>query len=1650
MLKKWSVALLVAAGAAGLVGCNTNQGGKKDAEAAALTEAEVPTDTENFDTGLTARSLSLVQNDVAQSMGDVISPISGALHVLDSHYATVSQNFTNHQNGGSADLHANEADRLNLVYNAIRDRFDGIYDNTGAAEVKTDVATVTIENVVKGSTYTVTVASNTDISLSNAATSSGVSVSAVGMDDVEAVVVVTPDDKKLYTLSFEAVASGDATIDLHNVAGGYTVNVTDGTATAEVTGGLKDDFAPLVALQHADRNGQDKTNYNNTSAPHDSIGMLIEFGEESTDEAGEPLNGQMQEFYPKLNLTASLYDECHKRAKTENLDVNVSAGQEPINASELDVNYYTTPLLATERSATINGVTYGTGANGKCATEQNVGSTCATNRSDRFYNENDYTCWEGVSSANSCKYYVPEPGAATGFVEVTPAASNQSGYSIVTTGAGAGTEIVPNTAASSLLTLATVQAALGYAIPSTDSDAGKSTMTGTGISFQSPVDATITYPSSIVFKGPANCEGTTTELARSVVVDLTDDVAPIAESAAGSAKLAWASAHSGAGKNIVNHDGTNTTGNSLLASDGLWHLETPQQYYDAAVAGRNYQVVVNYDEDNDNNYTDDWTLSTRTHHLVATFGDWRTIDENRRFISSSQDVVRGDTSTLYGPRMGYVVNSNVYGPVSDGAAVTNYHFGLRAEDYVVDSESDGAVRDTLVKLTGETDATNTALVVGSGDATGVVFVDATPAMNKETNSLGTGGGSIMINNDGSITLSFDQNVLDVDNYPDYAYLDLFGDDFVYRVDLGTNAAATDNDATVVRGLPYGGDSGYLNGVSGTLDVSTSSTLDGNNNANSKRLVGASTIDIKDLATNGNLYEGSKIRLTEVDPGSVTSDTSAGSNTISLSGLETGIIAEGSIIQIGNGERAHRYRIVDNTDGDGYVTVGSTGIAEFVVTPALRSSLAAGRDVTVEKSSTHVLTAEATIAAGAVNEAAIHPSLPSNYGARTSVTVLNGIYGVGGNDTAYTDVFGMSTGEFDGGTNFAVAATVAVSGSTMTITVSDTTPDAASGGFSYPLTAVDAGSASETVDMGAFFSDLSHVSADSKNAAVGTTPSFFINYEDVQDTNFNSWAKTDEYDNYDDGRSPLVVAKDGIGPKLLYGAPITANDTGAVGNARASQNTFLYDVTSWATANGITLAAAHGNHNLLTDDDIIYTPGISGTTYVAPEVAYAAAAGVEADYPLFWFWGHQTKNAAGTTTAATKAADGGNVDTVRAVLRLNGVTTIDTSQSQAYIYAPDEADTDQGDAIARGAFTSTCNLAEGEIDDYIIPSAVVGGIRQSESVGTTPEFYGSSNPDTTNVAAAASNNSVHYQLDEEGDVLNVDADVNVNIQTNQSTSALIVGIPAYDTDTWNSPDDTLVVEDVVLDGVNYTLHFKIPTFVETDNNFGTAGHSALKTAETDNLPEMRVYRKVSLSGVNLMPSRTTDVCSPRNLRTGNLVEDAFDPDGVVFTFREDLSAAPTVTWRDGDDNDESAAAGELELYSGLFSGTPNSNLVTSNPNQARIRFHDITEATTGYIGHDAQFDVTGIDYAGNPTAFTVTLRLGHGATASAGAHTVSDDRHPGHVTINGAATLQGAVSGAAAGTGVVFDPILNVIGTLGDIHNESDTDDTAAGSGTAVE
>ena len=87
---------------------------------------------------------------------------------------------------------------------------------------------------------------------------------------------------------------------------------------------------------------------------------------------------------------------------------------------------------------------------------------------------------------------------------------------------------------------------------------------------------------------------------------------------------------------------------------------------------------------------------------------------------------------------------------------------------------------------------------------------------------------------------------------------------------------------MVRGSAAGAAIDYLNGVSGTLDVDESSTVDTDNNANSKLKVGAENIDMT-VAGVTDIYADQKSQIKDVDPGYVTNDTVAGSNTISLSG-----------------------------------------------------------------------------------------------------------------------------------------------------------------------------------------------------------------------------------------------------------------------------------------------------------------------------------------------------------------------------------------------------------------------------------------------------------------------------------------------------------------------------------------------------------------------------------------------------------------------------------------------------------------------------------------------------------------------------------------------------------------------------------------------
>jgi hypothetical protein len=1396
--------------------------------------------------------LTLAQSHITDATRQQISATGSALSVLDSTWK-LSDSLVGDDN--------NEDDRLDILYNAVRDRYDGIYDDDAKVTVRTDTASVTFD-VVKNKMYRLRVynpsVTTTTIAAGNITVVSptGTAADTDNMIGTTAEVSVDNDGNAYAEISFMAVNTGTAEVDLKDVGIGYKIAVVKANDFGDfaayddaMTIELKDDLAPLVALQHSDRSGQDNTNYNNDVAPHDSIGMLVEFGELTTDEAGEPINGDTKIYYPKLNLTASLYDECHRRAKSENTDENFDDAQEPQNQSQLDAYYATTPLLASAKTYTTGGTTYGPGT---CATLSSIGTTCATSRQDNIYNATDYQCWYGsqTTTSNTCTYYIGDPGLVVDYYQTS------SNLGSLAAGAYA-INAAPLNGTVTTVADATVTGYTSATLPA-----------GVSITFGGVADKTTYY------YGPAGCIATNVggaDVARNIVIDMTESVAAIADN---DNTTALQSRYETA---------LNIAAGATLADDanGLLHLETPAQHsarakvYFADTAGS--------------------TVSSRTNHLIATLGDWRTITETGRFITKDQDVV----SSLYNDL---------------------------AETYVIDSESDGADAKSVLKLIGEKDADNTDLSIAAGHASGVLLVDATPAMATSFKVT-----------DSTLTLEFDQPILDDANYPVNRFIDIHGDDYVYRVDV--------DDETMIRGMAGG---------------SFTTTLDQLTTANSTD-TGSTAIDIDGAATgtfdNNRLYAGARITITDTDaalinqaaatPGGAASGYDVGATSIAIDGLNiNGTVAGGSILRVaasGAGSTEQRYTVVAD------VTVAG-GAGTFVITPPLRTAILNNVAIDLIKSSTHVTTADeaAASATSGVTLIPIYPALPSHYNDNSEVVWNNVIQDSG--TTAYVDAFGLSTGEFvSGAAATTVVGTIAVTGSTMTITASDTAP-AAQIFNSYRTAAARTGNAGEQftvalgekVDMGGFFSDLSHTDAMSvlgKNEvnasgialSPAVLPDIRLDYQDVQDTNYNSWAKVETYDQYDNSGSPQLVGEDQLAPKLQQD-----------GTAFNSTNTFLYDVTASA---GFALVAAHGS-GTVTDADSIYT--YDATAGVAP------GAGAEDDYPLFHFWGYNT------TTSSTTA------NTARAVLKLSGVTTIDAQYAQAYIYAPNNT-----------AYDIDETQSEANTLEIIIPSAIVDD-------------------------SASAAQGERGMVDQEND-----ATISA---TGVTAPALLVGIPAYGGATWDSTTDKLVVEDVLLDGVPFTLHFSIPQYVTTDLTTNLVENG-------NNRPTLTVYRKVSFTGLDLLDDPSSNAATAMNLRAGNAVTSTYDVHGSAnaeldFNFREDFLATgvtSSIGYTIGTDHDSAADDDRVTFTSSsAVRDTTTASLVT-------LDFDFNTEGSTKYIGHGSTFTTNVTDLDGNPGSFTITLNLGHGDL------NIDPDNSN---TVN--AATDGAVDVDNDNTAEVVDPILNII------------------------
>jgi len=402
-----------------------------------------------------------------------------------------------------------------------------------------------------------------------------------------------------------------AKIRLNGVQAGYKVtirrvndfgDILAGSAAQTIT--LKDDFEPHVAVQNSNRNGQDTdidgalaaTLDPGTAAngPLGALGaagldsgdtseMIFQCGVETSDDNGENEVGDAAYFFPKLNLSASLYDKSNLRAHTEILN--------PGSLISTALNQGQTTFVSAEDSAGAAGTTSTIATNAlntpllatTAATDLAVGTT-ETGRSDEYYTASDYDAWGLLTTTTggpTCVYYVAE-----------------------------GTNVDNGFTGDWYLSDAAGTVAVGAAAH-IDDDGDQDTIPtdfpeGTGFvvsgTYTLPLLNGSTFTGNIVV-GPSGCGAPGTSVynfARNAILNMTEAVAAPAD------MTAFAAEPGVCGQNNI------PTG-ELSAATGLTAISGPGD-----------------------GFNDD--------HLVLSFGDWRTIDDSNHFTSNAEAAIANQLS----------------------------------------------------------------------------------------------------------------------------------------------------------------------------------------------------------------------------------------------------------------------------------------------------------------------------------------------------------------------------------------------------------------------------------------------------------------------------------------------------------------------------------------------------------------------------------------------------------------------------------------------------------------------------------------------------------------------------------------------------------------------------------------------------------------------------------------------------------------------------------------------------------------------------------------------------------------------------------------------------------------------------------------------
>jgi hypothetical protein len=466
---------------------------------------------------------------------------------------------------------------------------------------------------VNGGTYRVSVIDDNGISLAIADGTTTVDSTGTNPAAGVTLAVGTANTTGTNFLDFTATvgagsAGSTATMQLTNVAAGYKVTIARINdfgdiiaASTSQTVTLVDDFEPHVAIQNSNFNGQD-TNVRNISPllitgavalgaagtgnidSNMTAEMLFQCGIETSDDNGEAEVGDAAYYFPKLNLSASLYDKFNLRAHTEAtspadlLSTAMDQGQTGFSQAEdfdntpnasLLVNSLATPLLATT-----------------AATEAAAGTTDNTSRSDRYYNAADYEAWglmQTVAAGPACTYYMADLNNVTGAF---------AGQWYPSNSAGVPTSVVAVADNDSVMT--TIPDALSnYALSGTYTQTLAGGGIGTGNVLKESTAAT-------------GCDAGATssyDFDRTVVLNMTEAVTAPTDLAAFMNTAAVCSQ-----TNIV------STSELANSTSGI-----------TAIGNRSSTA-----------YNND--------HLLLTFGDWRTIDDSNHFTTNEQDVIANQLS----------------------------------------------------------------------------------------------------------------------------------------------------------------------------------------------------------------------------------------------------------------------------------------------------------------------------------------------------------------------------------------------------------------------------------------------------------------------------------------------------------------------------------------------------------------------------------------------------------------------------------------------------------------------------------------------------------------------------------------------------------------------------------------------------------------------------------------------------------------------------------------------------------------------------------------------------------------------------------------------------------------------------------------------